>query len=355
MRTTDSRSSLRSKRHSMSSGTRDHPCTDQNRSTASGSRWGGPAGTSSRTCCARRRCRPRTRRPRAVRPGRARGAPARSRVRRSRPSVRGPRRRSRRPPAAAARPPARPGRWPAACAAAGERDEVGVRLDAHDAVGVLGPAGEVEPGAAAEVEQVTARPVPDLPHGGLDAPLGVDAAVLQLVDRGVVPDVGAGDRPVEIADNAVRGGELRGHDARRAVRGDPVDLDVLERVGGVAEPLRTRAGSPAISSRSRCSLPLAPALGCWSAGDSHCTKNGSCGSDCRPVTPIWRHRSSTPSGRCRLPCADSRPSRDSTGAMSSTATTQPIQPPPSSDRARTAWPNGALSEAGWSRTSTTSR
>ena len=45
----------------------------------------------------------------------------------------------------------------------------------------------------------------------------------------------------------------------------------------------------------------------------------------------------------------------STLPMSSTATTQPSQPPPSSERARTAWPNGALSEAGWSSTSTTSR
>src|SRR4029079_3284650 len=38
-----------------------------------------------------------------------------------------------------------------------------------------------------------------------------------------------------------------------------------------------------------------------------------------------------------------------------TATTQPSQPPPSSERARTAWPKGALSDAGWSSTSTTSR
>ena len=42
-------------------------------------------------------------------------------------------------------------------------------------------------------------------------------------------------------------------------------------------------------------------------------------------------------------------------AMSSTCTTHPSQPPPASERARTAWPNGALSEAGWSSTSTTSR
>ena len=44
--------------------------------------------------------------------------------------------------------------------------------------------------------------------------------------------------------------------------------------------------------------------------------------------------------------AGTRPSRASTSVMSSTATTQPSQPPPASDRSRTAWPNGALSEAG---------
>src|SRR6185503_1512095 len=39
-------------------------------------------------------------------------------------------------------------------------------------------------------------------------------------------------------DEAVRGLELRGDDAGRAMRGDPLDLDVLQRrLDGLAEPL----------------------------------------------------------------------------------------------------------------------
>ena len=44
--------------------------------------------------------------------------------------------------------------------------------------------------------------------------------------------------------------------------------------------------------------------------------------------PSWRHLSSVPSGRCRLPGTDSRPRRCSTTEMSSTATTHPSQPTP---------------------------
>ena len=53
-----------------------------------------------------------------------------------------------------------------------------------------------------------------------------------------------------------------------------------------------------------------------------------------------------PSGRWRLPLTASRPRRASTAAMSSTETTQPSQPPPRAERARTAWPKGALSRRG---------
>ena len=43
------------------------------------------------------------------------------------------------------------------------------------------------------------------------------------------------------------------------------------------------------------------------------TKNGSCGSACRPLTPSCFQSSSRPSGRCRLPLTASRPRRASCG------------------------------------------
>ena len=65
----------------------------------------------------------------------------------------------------------------------------------------------------------------------------------------------------------------------------------------------TRFGSPAISIDAIDTSPLAPWLGCCEvpASPSHSMKNGSCGSDWRPLTPSCFQRSSVPSGRCRLP------------------------------------------------------
>ena len=119
----------------------------------------------------------------------------------------------------------------------------------------------------------------------------------------------------------------------------------------------TLSRSPQISTCSiRGPLPSGRSmLGCRSGSLSHWTKNGSAGSSSRSSTPICRHDRSVPSGRRRWPCTDGRPRRASTAAMSSTATTQASQPPPASERAFTAWPNGALSAAGWSRAPTTSR
>src|SRR5690606_35641522 len=60
---------------------------------------------------------------------------------------------------------------------------------------VRGEAGKVEPGAAADVEQVAAGPVADAAHGRLDQPVGVDGGILELIGVGGVPDVRARYRP----------------------------------------------------------------------------------------------------------------------------------------------------------------
>ena len=195
----------------------------------------------------------------------------------------------------------------------------------------------------------------------------VDRAVLDLVDVRVVPDVGARDGVRVVGTRAaattVRCGRGRWGSGTwrprcRACRwGPPIDLDVLERLARPTGRATPRRGPGRRRSRGTPArpVPVAPALGWLPGSMSHSMKNGSWGSACRPLTPSCFQSSSMPSGRCRLPLTASRPSRASSGVMSSTATTQPSQPPPSAERARTAWPNGALSDAGWSRTSTTSK
>ncbi len=74
----------------------------------------------------------------------------------------------------------------------GDGAQVGVRLDAGHRGGGAGEAGQVEAGAAAHVEDVAAGPAAELLDHGLDAPVGVEGVVLELVGVGVVPDVGAG-------------------------------------------------------------------------------------------------------------------------------------------------------------------
>ena len=100
----------------------------------------------------------------------------------------------------------------------------------------------------------------------------------------------------------------------RAVRGDPLDLDVLERrLDGLAEPLADPlrvAGD--LEARQRPVAGLPPVDGVQLVGAEPLMKNGSCGSEIRPLTPICFQSSSVPSGRCRLPATASRPSRFST-------------------------------------------
>ncbi len=128
----------------------------------------------------------------------------------------------------------------------GERDQVGVRLDPDHRRGRRREPRQVEAGAAAEVEDGPTLPGSDGGHRRLDPAVRVGRPVLDLVGGGVVPDVGAGDRARQVAaqghaidaDEALRGLHLRGDDARGAVRGDPLDLDVLQRrLDRLAEPL----------------------------------------------------------------------------------------------------------------------
>ena len=133
------------------------------------------------------------------------------------------------------------------------------------------------------------------------------------------------------ADEPVGGLELGGDDAGGAVRARPTRPSRPRAAGrptGRATPRRGpgRRRSPGTPARP---APVAPALGWLPGSMSHSMKNGSCGSACRPLTPSCFQSSSMPSGRCRLPLTASRPRRASCGAMSSTATTQPSQPPPS--------------------------
>ncbi len=78
--------------------------------------------------------------------------------------------------------------------AGGQAQQPGMRLDAVHASGGLGEAREVEAGAAAEVEHDAALPVGTGAHGLLEEAVAVDGVVLQLVRRGVLPDVGTRDR-----------------------------------------------------------------------------------------------------------------------------------------------------------------
>ena len=79
---------------------------------------------------------------------------------------------------------------------------------------VGGEARQVEAGAAAEVEHGAAGPVGDRRHRGLDQPVGVDGAVLDLVGRRVLPDVGAGHRSRR--ESALDRAELDADEAVRA-------------------------------------------------------------------------------------------------------------------------------------------
>ena len=142
-----------------------------------------------------------------------------------------------------------------------------------------------------------------------------------------------------------------------AVVADPLDLDVLERpLDRTAQPLADPVGVPGdlqapqvdLAGRAAARVVAAVAL------PLHEERQLRVGlqpldTDLPPAQLVAVGTEPVAGARTR------GPSRASTGAMSSTATTQPSQPPPGSERARTAWPNGALSEAGWSRTSTTSR
>src|SRR6478609_783579 len=98
-------------------------------------------------------------------------------------------------------------------------------LHADDGARRRREAREVEPGAAADVEDVPPRPVVDLAHRRLDDTGAVDAEVLELVDLGRVPDVRAGD----------------GHPTRLSPRRSPLRVEPSR---GPHASLRYLAGTP---------------------------------------------------------------------------------------------------------------
>ena len=72
-----------------------------------------------------------------------------------------------------------------------------VRFDPHHAGCGLGEPCQVEATATADVQDPLTLPVVDAGHGRLDQPVGVNPAVLDLIDVRVVPDVRARDRSLE--------------------------------------------------------------------------------------------------------------------------------------------------------------
>ena len=142
---------------------------------------------------------------------------------------------------------------------------------------------------------------------------------------------------------------------RHGRQGEGVNADQQAAIEiGLPSQSHTRAGSPASRTVTIRTSELACADGWRSPSSSHCTRKGICGSTPSPFTPICRHRSSTPSGRRRLPRIGSLPSLRSARARSVTATTQPNHPPPVVIRSRTARRKGTPSTAGCSRSPSTS-
>ena len=70
-----------------------------------------------------------------------------------------------------------------------------MRLDADHVRGLGGEPGQMEAGAAADVEDVGAGPGASAPDLGIDESVGIGRLVLQLVDSRELPDVGEGLAP----------------------------------------------------------------------------------------------------------------------------------------------------------------
>ena len=218
---------------------------DQKRSTAAGvDARVAAAEPARRTSTGSRRCRSRTPCRRGVRRGRARPARARSRDRRSRPSARARRRRTRR----AAGPPGRcPGSTVTSVRAAGaprgqRAAGRGAARRRYTVRAVPAKRGRWKP--VPQPRSSTTRPAQSAraAHRGLEEAVGVDGVVLELVRRGVLPDVRARDAARRSAgmvracsltraavsdlgrsdpDQPVRGLELGGDDARACRSGRP--------------------------------------------------------------------------------------------------------------------------------------
>lgn len=195
MRTTDSKSSTESNRHTMSTGRRLHPCSDQNRSTAKGSTprvaMTEPTteGAACRVVVEHERGAATSEHPPQL--AQARFAPGSEEVGPSRVDQVDARVRDGKPLRCAQTHRdigETPGTASRAC------DEAGMWFDARHRTRVVRPSREVEATAAPDVEDVPSCPVVDLVHRGFDPAVGIDAPVLELVDVGMLPDVGAGNR-----------------------------------------------------------------------------------------------------------------------------------------------------------------
>ena len=118
----------------------------------------------------------------------------------------------------------------------------------------------------------------------------------------------------------------------------------VTRIGSSSPPShsRSRASSPPISTQAipsaRTPWPARPRPGCSSAGMSHVRKNGIHGSRLGSSSPAIRQRTTSPSGRSRVPASISSPSRSPISTTSSLAAAIAYQPSPAVVRSSTERP-----------------
>ena len=201
-----------------------------------------------------------------------------------------------------------------ATASLGQLGQTGVRLHADHPRGLGWRSGAGGSRSRSRCRGRSRRPSPGPRRiAALDEAVGVDRAVLQLVGRRVVPDVRARrSAPGRSMPGSDPDGARRGVTAARR-RCPAVPFGATHSTSTSAERGQppapshssTRSGSPAISIRAAARRRARPRRRVRApAALTHCTKNGSCGSACSPLTPSCRQRSSKPSGRCRLPGTD---------------------------------------------------
>src|SRR5690606_5639446 len=161
-------------------------------------------------------------------------------------------------------------------ATASQLDQRGMRLDPDDLRRLPGEERQVEPCAAAQVEDGAGAPRRGLAQRLLEVPVRVDGPVLDLVRCDVVPDVRTRANP--FGRPSPPGGQILTIPlgvwmTAAMMPGMPLGAthstltSSSGRSTGSPSHSLTRCGSPAISMAERETPPSAPALGCNSSPD----------------------------------------------------------------------------------------